>query len=129
MTRLLIAAAILALAAAMANARSLPIGTGAFTNVSSVTFMIASSAKTSTPNLRIGVQQGRLAQTVNTQPIQGIAPNNILNYYLTKTLNINVNGATALLVDSDVDVKVYLNNSLGYLLYLAGSPRDLVIYK
>ena len=97
-------------------------------DASSITFAIASSAKTSTPNLRIGVVKGPLGRDGNTA-IQGLPLPRPLSFYLTKTkTHTFTTGTTAIEIQVEQDTKMYVGSDLtNYLLIYAGTPRVYVV--
>lgn len=76
------------------NYLTIPAGTeyGGVKNTTQIVFKIASSAKTSTPNVRIGFQTSQeLSRDSTGQKLQGCAINFISDYYLTKSTTVVLN--------------------------------------
>lgn len=90
----------------------------------SITFSIAPSATTATPNLRIGVVKGPLAKDGNIA-VQGMPLPRPLSFYLTETKTYTFEeGTTAIEIQVDQDTKMYVGSDLtNYLLIYAGAPR------
>lgn len=81
-------------------------------DASSITFSITSSAKTATPNLRIGIVKGALARDGN-ETIQAMPLPRPVNYYLTKTITHTfTTGTTGILIQVDQDTKLYVGDDL-----------------
>jgi len=99
-----------------------------FTNVTSVTFTIPSTAKTSTANLRLGAMFNRIAQTGNTQPMQTGAIQSITDFFLTKSITVNIKGAVWFLIQVDQNTNMYINNGTDYLTIPSGSNFDTGVY-
>ena len=97
-------------------------------DVSSITFGIASSAKSSAPNLRIGVAKGVMASDGNTA-IQGMPIPRPVNYYLTKsTTHAIATGTIALEIQVSQDTKMYVGSDLtNYLLLPADTVRTYTV--
>ena len=97
-------------------------------DVSSITFGIASSAITATPNLRIGVMKGTMGKDGNVV-MQGMVIPRPVNYHLTKSkVHTFVTGTTAIEIQADQDTKMYVGGDLtNYLLIYSGVPVTYVI--
>lgn len=97
-------------------------------DVSSITFGIASSATTSTPNLRIGVVKGPMASNGNTA-IQGMPIPRPVNYYLTKSTTHTITpGTIALEIQVSQDTKMYVGSDLtNYLLLPADTVKTYTV--
>ena len=79
-----------------------------------ITFTQTSSAKSSTPNLRIGLMRGPLPVAPGTSAsMQTATVDAIQNYYLTKTKTLNVGSPTAygyMIIQVDQDTKMYIDS-------------------
>jgi hypothetical protein len=98
--------------------------------VSQLVFSQASSAVTSTPNLRIQVTPSTLARDKNEVPLQGsvLAPSMTYNYYLTKSIAFPITDSmVAVDVDVDQDTKMQINSETAYWLIRAESPISKVL--
>lgn len=97
-------------------------------DASSITFSITSSAKSSAPNLRIGVMKGTLAKDGNVA-MQGMKLPRPVNYYLTKsTTHTFTSGTKAIEIQVDQDTKMYTGTDLtNYMLIYSGAPRVYTI--
>lgn len=95
---------------------------------SSITFGIASTARTSTPNLRIGVMKGPLGKDGNI-PVQGMTLPAPQMFYLTKSTTFPfAAGTTAIEIQTDQDTKLYVGSDLtNYLLIYAGTPVTYIV--
>lgn len=93
-----------------------------FNNVTFKPFANASTAISSTPNLRIGLVTGKFASDGNTV-IQGFPLPNIENFYLTKEIVYNLSNKhypTSILIEVDQDTKMFTGDTTNYLKILAG---------
>lgn len=102
--------------------------TTAFGASQTLTFSITSTARGTTPNLRISVMKPVMAQA----PIamQGFVWDSQEDYYLTKTTAITYNSINAkvLYVDADQDTKVYLGSDLtNYMLIYSGIKETIIL--
>jgi hypothetical protein len=97
-------------------------------DVSSITFGIASSAVTATPNLRIGVMTGTLGKDGNVV-MQGMTIPRPVNYYLTKSkVHTFATGTTAIQIQADQNTKMYVGSDLtNYMLIYSGVPQTYVV--
>ena len=84
-----------------------------------VTFSITSSARTSTPNLRITYMNGPLQVAPGSSgpgaAIQAFVVDSIGNYYLTKTKTVNLSSPRAyayININTDQDTKMYVDADL-----------------
>lgn len=93
-------------------------------DVSSITFSITSSAKTSAPNLRIGINKGAMA-TDGSTPMQSMTVPRSVNYFLTKTTaHTFAAGTSAIEIQVDQDTKMYTGSDLtNYILIYSGVPK------
>jgi len=100
----------------------------AFGASQTLTFAISSSAKTSTPNLRIGQMVPVMAQA--PVAMQGMVIDSVTNHYLTKSTAIPFNTVNTKVVEveTDQDTKVYFGSDLtNYLLVYSGVPRTFIL--
>lgn len=99
-------------------------------DVSSVTFKIASSAATSTFNLRIGkMTGGELAKEKSgNEKIQAIAISAFTDYFLTKSQAIDTSSLSAILIQADQDTKMYIGSDLtNYIIVYGGIDMNFVL--
>lgn len=99
-------------------------------DVTSLVFSQTSSAKTSTPNLRVTVMKRVLRKDDNIIPIQGFAlqENATFNYYLTKNQTFTVTADyIAVQLGVDQDTKLYVNSETAYKVIPAGETRTYVL--
>jgi len=99
-------------------------------DVTSLVFSQTSSAKTSTPNLRVTVMKRVLRKDDNIIPIQGFAlqADTTYNYYLTKNQTFTVTADyIAVQLGVDQDTKLYINSETAYKVIPAGETRTYVL--
>lgn len=100
------------------------ITTTAIAATQTITFSITSSAKTSTPNLRIAVMKPVLVQA--PVAVQSFVVDSIENYYLTKstTLTYNTLNARIFEIDADQDTKYFIGSDLtNYMVLYSQIPK------
>lgn len=91
---------------------------------STLVFSITSSAKTSTPNLRVVYHTRVLASAPSGDTAQVFAPSRVVNYYLTKRTTVSLPVDTvAYQIQTDQDTKLFFGSDLSnYLIVYADAP-------
>jgi len=99
-------------------------------DVTQLVFSQASSAKTSTPNLRITVMKQMRRDPYRNTEMQGFAleAGSTYNYYLTKSTTFPITALyTALQIEVDADTSMKVNSETAYKKLLGGETRTFVL--
>jgi hypothetical protein len=113
-------------------ALALPASVVSAQTIDQIVFKITSSAKSATPNLRLGKQgsvmsRDSLSRDSNVQSIQGHVSQTFSNYYLTKSTTVDTSSSISILVQVDQTTSYYINSdSTNYLTIQANTPTVII---